>query len=166
MTDFTFACSVNGEPWSGTIDDRTLLLDFVRDDVGLKGARSGCSTGDCGACSVVVDGKVVKGCLRLASSVEGRKVATIEGAEGLDALRQAFVSEHGFQCGFCTSGMVLSAAGLLARNPSPNDAEIRWALCGNLCRCTGYDAIVAAVRRASVTIRGEAKPTERQDQSS
>lgn len=142
-------CRVNGQDLDREVDPRLLLLDAVRNVADLKGTRMGCLTGDCGACTVLLDGKVVKSCLVLALSAEGREVTTIEGSEDLAALQDAFIAENGFQCGYCTTGMVLTAAELLRANPRPSDAEIRHALIGNLCRCTGYDAIVAAVRRAS-----------------
>ena len=150
MSDATrLACRINGQSFDRTIDPRLLLLDVVRDKCGLKGAHLGCGTGDCGACSVRVDGSVVKACLVLGLSAQDREITTIEGAEDLSRLRTAFVAENGFQCGFCTTGMLLTAAELLRANPDPSKAEIRHALIGNLCRCTGYDAIVAAVRAAA-----------------
>ena len=142
-------CRLNGAELDCSIDPRLLLLDLVRNAADLKGTRMGCLTGDCGACTVLLDGKVVKSCLVLALSVEGRDVATIEGVDGLSAIQDAFVAENGFQCGYCTTGMVLTAAELLRTNPHPSDAEIRHALIGNLCRCTGYESIVAAIRRAA-----------------
>ena len=145
-------CRLNGEGYERQIDPRLLLLDLVRNVADLKGTRMGCLTGDCGACTVLLDGNVVKSCLVLALSAEGREVVTIEGADGLSAIQDAFVAENGFQCGYCTTGMVLTAAELLRANPHPSDAEIRHALIGNLCRCTGYDSIVAAIRRASTAI--------------
>ncbi len=145
-------CRLNGEDLEREIDPRLLLLDLVRNVADLKGTRMGCLTGDCGACTVLLDGKVVKSCLVLALSAEGREVVTIEGADGLSAIQDAFVAENGFQCGYCTTGMVLTAAELLRANPHPSDAEIRHALIGNLCRCTGYDSIVAAIRRASTAL--------------
>ena len=142
-------CRLNGEELEREIDPRLLLPDLVRDVADLKGTRMGCLTGDCGACTVLLDGKVVKSCLVLVLSAEGREVVTIEGADGLSAIQDAFVAENGFQCGYCTAGMVLTAAELLRTNPHPSDAEIRHALIGNLCRCTGYEAIIAAIRRAA-----------------
>ncbi len=142
-------CRLNGEVLEREIDPRLLLLDLVRGVAGLKGTRMGCLTGDCGACTVLLDGQVVKSCLVLALSAEGREVVTIEGADGLSAIQDAFIAENGFQCGYCTTGMVLTAAELLRTNPQPSDAEIRHALIGNLCRCTGYESIIAAVRRAA-----------------
>ena len=149
-------CRLNGEDFKRDIDPRLLLLDVVRDVAGLKGARMGCLTGDCGACMVLLDGKAVKSCLVLAQSAEDREVVTIEGADGLSTIQDAFVAENGFQCGYCTTGMVLTAAELLRSNPHPNDDEIRHALIGNLCRCTGYEPIVAAIRRAAASIPSEA----------
>ena len=140
---------LNGAELDRSIDPRLLLLELVRNVAELKGTRMGCLTGDCGACTVLLDGKVVKSCLVLALSVEGRDVATIEGVDGLDAIQDAFVAENGFQCGYCTTGMVLTAAELLRTNPHPTEAEIRHALMGNLCRCTGYDSIVSSIRRAA-----------------
>lgn len=147
--DVRLACRLNGRTFERDIDPRLLLIDVVRDGADLKGARVGCGTGDCGACTVLVEGAVVKACLVLGLSVQGREVTTIEGAQGLSRLQAAFVAENGFQCGFCTTGMVLTAAELLRANPDPSEAEIRRALIGNLCRCTGYDAVVAAIRRAA-----------------
>ena len=147
-------CRVNGAPFDQEIDPRLLVLDLVRNVAGLKGTRMGCLTGDCGACSVLLDGRVVKSCLVLALSAEDRDVVTIEGAVGLAAIQDAFVAENGFQCGYCTTGMVLTAAELLKANPRPNEEEIRQALIGNLCRCTGYDSIVAAIQRAADLVGG------------
>lgn len=146
-------CGINGQAFDREIDPRLLLVELVRDAAGLKGTRIGCLTGDCGACTVLLDGRVGKACIVLALSVEGRDVTTIEGADDLAHIQAAFVAENGFQCGYCTTGMVLTAAELLRGNPHPSDAEIRRAIIGNLCRCTGYDAIVAAVRRASLASR-------------
>ncbi|GJD52160.1 Carbon monoxide dehydrogenase small chain [Methylobacterium crusticola] len=142
-------CTINGVACDREIDPRLLLVEAVRDVAGLKGTRVGCLTGDCGACTVRIDGAVVKSCLVLALSVEDRAITTIEGAGDLTEIQHAFVAENGFQCGFCTTGMVLTAAELLRDNPRPSEAEIRRAISGNLCRCTGYDGIVAAVRRAA-----------------
>lgn len=140
---------INGRDFDREVDPRLLLVELVRDVAGLKGTRIGCLTGDCGTCTVYLDGRVVKACIVLSLSLEGREVTTIEGVGDLAGIQDAFVAENGFQCGYCTTGMVLTAAELLRTNPDPTDAEIRRALIGNLCRCTGYDAIVAAVQRAS-----------------
>ncbi|WP_018262231.1 (2Fe-2S)-binding protein [Methylobacterium sp. WSM2598] len=147
-------CTINGTEFDQEVDPRLLLVEVVRDVAGLKGTRIGCLTGDCGACTVRADGAIVKSCLVLALSAEDRTITTIEGAEDLAEIQHAFVAENGFQCGFCTTGMVLTAAELLRDNPRPSEAEIRRAISGNLCRCTGYDSIVAAVRRAAETLAG------------
>ena len=144
--------TVNGEPRSEEIDTRMLLVEALRESFGILGPKIGCATGDCGACTVTVDGQVTKSCLKLAVASEGCEIVTIEGLSNdgeLSPLQQAFWDEHGFQCGFCLSGMLFSAQDLLDRNPAPTDDEIRAAIGGNLCRCTGYDSIVAAVRSAA-----------------
>ncbi len=145
--------SVNGEPY---ILDRVpvnrSLLDVLRDDLGLTGTKEGCGEGDCGACTVIIDGKAVNACLVLAAEVEGKEILTVEGLAKngkLHPLQQAFVDEGAVQCGFCTPGMLLSAKALLDVNPSPSELEIRTALAGNLCRCTGYVRIVSAVQKAA-----------------
>ena len=128
------------------------LLDVLRDEFGLTGAKEGCGKGECGACSVLLDGKVVNSCLVLVSQVDGRDVVTIEGLEQdgvLDPVQQAFIDEGAVQCGFCIPGMVLSAKALLTENAQPTEEEIKQGLSGNLCRCTGYSKIIAAVQRAA-----------------
>jgi len=128
------------------------LLDVLRDEFGLTGAKEGCGKGECGACSVLLDGKVVNSCLVLVSQVAGRDVVTIEGLEQdgvLDPVQQAFIDEGAVQCGFCIPGMVLSAKALLTENAQPTEEEIKQGLSGNLCRCTGYSKIIAAVQRAA-----------------
>jgi carbon-monoxide dehydrogenase small subunit len=140
--------TLNGEAREAEVDPRTLLVEALRDHFELTGAKLGCASGDCGACTVSLDGTPVKSCLQLAIAVDGREVVTIEGlgeAGGLSPLQQAFWDEGAFQCGFCLSGMLFAAEDLLAREPDPTEAEIRWALGGNLCRCTGYESIVKAV---------------------
>ena len=133
-------------------------MEFVRDELALKGTRMGCLTGDCGACTVFLDGAVVKACLALAGSADGSEVVTIEGAAKPSASRRTlqhhFVAQNGFQCGFCTTGMLLTAVELLRDNGNPRDEEIRPAISGNLCRCTGYDDIVAAIRAAAEALNG------------
>jgi carbon-monoxide dehydrogenase small subunit len=151
-----FELVVNGEPRSLAVEARTLLVHALRDGLELTGAHVGCDTSQCGACTVLLDGKAVKSCTMLALQAEGCEVTTIEGlgASGeLHPLQRAFVEHHGLQCGFCTPGMILTAADLLARDPDPDDATIRHALRGNLCRCTGYQPIVEAVRAAGEALR-------------
>ena len=145
--------TVNGRAMSAEAEGRTLLSDFLRQGLGLTGTHVGCDTSQCGACTVHVDGLAVKSCSVLAMDVAGANVTTIEGmanADGsLSTLQQAFQDHHGLQCGFCTPGMVMSAAALLADNPKPTEAEVRHHLEGNICRCTGYHNIVKAVLAAS-----------------
>jgi len=145
--------TVNGRTMSAEAEGRTLLSDFLRQGLGLTGTHVGCDTSQCGACTVHVDGLAVKSCSVLAMDVAGAKVTTIEGmanADGsLSTLQQAFQDHHGLQCGFCTPGMVMSAAALLADTPKPTEAEVRHHLEGNICRCTGYHNIVKAVLAAS-----------------
>ncbi|MFZ5708682.1 MAG: (2Fe-2S)-binding protein [Pseudomonadota bacterium] len=145
--------TVNGTAVSGEVEGRTLLVQFLREGLGLTGAHVGCDTSQCGACVVHVNGEAVKSCTVLVLDLDGASVRTIEGmanADGsLSALQQAFRDHHGLQCGFCTPGMVMSAAALLAENPRPTEAEVRHYLEGNICRCTGYHNIVRAVLAAS-----------------
>ena len=151
MTKVTM--TVNGKPVSGDVEGRTLLSQFLRDDLGLTGTHIGCDTSQCGACVVHVNGQAVKSCTMFALEAEGAEVRTIEGmanADGsLSAIQQAFQDHHGLQCGFCTPGVVMSAAALLAEKPKPSEAEIRDYLEGNICRCTGYHNIVKAIMAAS-----------------
>jgi aerobic carbon-monoxide dehydrogenase small subunit len=155
----TVTVTVNGEPRSAEIEPRLLLARFVRDTLGLTGTHIGCDTTNCGACTVLLDGMPVKSCTVLAVQADGREVGTVEGletAEGLHPMQAAFHEQHGLQCGFCTPGMMLTAIALLEENPDPSEEEIRWALSGNICRCTGYQNIVKAVRQAATAMRGEA----------
>ncbi|QYK40090.1 MAG: (2Fe-2S)-binding protein [Paracoccaceae bacterium] len=151
MTKITM--TVNGKAVSAEAEGRTLLSSFLRDGLGLTGTHVGCDTAQCGACAVHVDGKAVKSCNVFAMDVAGAEVRTIEGmanADGsLSVLQQAFQDHHGLQCGFCTPGMVMASAALLADNPRPSEAEVRHHLEGNICRCTGYHNIVKAVLAAS-----------------
>jgi carbon-monoxide dehydrogenase small subunit len=148
--------TVNGRPYERTAPVRKLLADFLREDLGLTGTHLGCEHGVCGACTVQLDGQGVRSCLLLAVQVDGRSVTTIEGLAGeagkLHPIQRAFWDNHGLQCGFCTPGMVLSAADLLAVNPEPSEREIREAMSGNLCRCTGYHFIVDAIQAAARTM--------------
>ncbi|PTX04007.1 (2Fe-2S)-binding protein [Pararhodobacter aggregans] len=151
MTKVTL--TVNGRSMSGEAEGRTLLVSFLREELGLTGTHVGCDTSQCGACVVHVDGKAMKSCTVLAQDVNGASVTTIEGMANEDGslgtVQQAFQDHHGLQCGFCTPGMVMSSAALLAENPKPSEAEIRHYLEGNICRCTGYHNIVKAVLAAS-----------------
>ncbi|MEM8693949.1 MAG: (2Fe-2S)-binding protein [Pseudomonadota bacterium] len=145
--------TVNGKAVSGEVEGRTLLSSFLRDDINLTGTHVGCDTSQCGACVVHVDGEAVKSCTMLAAEADGAEVKTIEGmanADGsLSVIQQAFQDHHGLQCGFCTPGMVMSAAALLKENPQPSEQEVRTYLEGNICRCTGYHNIVKAIMAAS-----------------
>ncbi len=145
--------TVNGRKVSGDVEGRTLLSTFLRENLGLTGTHVGCDTSQCGACVVHVNGKAVKSCTMFAQEAAGAEVATIEGQAGADgslnAIQQAFQDYHGLQCGFCTPGMVMSAAALLKENPKPTEADIRNYLEGNICRCTGYHNIVRAIMAAS-----------------
>lgn len=145
--------TVNGKTASGTIEGRTLLVDFLRETLGLTGTHVGCDTSQCGACVVHVDGKAVKACTMFAAEAEGAQIDTIEGQAApdgtLNVIQQAFQDYHGLQCGFCTPGMVMSAAALLKENPKPTEAEVRSYLTGNICRCTGYHNIVKSILAAS-----------------
>ena len=144
--------TINGAPHQGEAPSRMLLVDYIRDVAGLKGTRYGCDTSNCGSCTIVMDGKSAKSCTFLAVQAQGREITTIEGvAEGseLHPLQAAFQEAHALQCGFCTSGMVMSAYALLLRNPDPSSDEIREGIIGNLCRCTGYVPIIEAVESAS-----------------
>jgi len=146
------ALSVNGSPYALEVKVNRVLLDVLREDLGLTGTKEGCSMGVCGACTVLLDGKPVNACLTLAVEAEGREITTVEGLtrDGkLDPLQEAFVEEGAVHCGFCSPGMLITGKGLLAENPSPTEFEVRKAIAGNLCRCTGYVRIVKAILKAS-----------------
>jgi carbon-monoxide dehydrogenase small subunit len=146
------ALTINGEERSADVEPRTLLVHFIRDDLDLTGTHWGCDTSNCGACVVLMDGEPVKSCTILAASAAGHEIRTVEGLEQdgvLDPVQQGFIEEHGLQCGFCTPGMLLTARALLDSNPNPTDQEIREAISGQICRCTGYQNIVKAVRWAA-----------------
>jgi len=149
--------TVNGTKYSREAEDRTLLADFLRDQLGLTGTHIGCDTSQCGCCTVHVDGRAIKSCTMLAVQAGGADVVTIEGMASKDGklhpVQQAFSDCHGLQCGFCTPGMIMATAALLKDNPSPTDAEIYHGLEGNLCRCTGYINIVKAVKLAAQTMK-------------
>jgi carbon-monoxide dehydrogenase small subunit len=156
---------VNGEKHEVLTEPNKVLLDLVRDDLHLTGAKEGCGTGDCGACSMLLDGRVVTSCLVLAPEAEGREVTTIEGLAGADGtlhpIQQAFIEHGGLQCGFCIPGMIITAKALLDRNPSPTETEIRRGIAGNLCRCTGYTKIVEAIQDAAATLRRDRQRPQR-----
>jgi len=144
--------NVNGAETSAEVESRLLLVHYLRNTLGLTGTHWGCDTSNCGACTVWLDGVAAKSCTMLAAMADGRDVRTVEGLEteaGLDAVQEGFVEEHGLQCGFCTPGMMMVARALLDRDPDPDEATIREAISGNLCRCTGYENIVRAVRWAA-----------------
>ena len=147
---------VNGEERSAEVEPRLLLVHFLRQTLGLTGTHVGCDTTSCGACTVLLDGTPVKSCTVLAVQAAGRNVQTVEGLMSggtLHPIQQAFHEEHGLQCGYCTPGMMLTSVALLAENPDPTEEEIRWAISGQICRCTGYQNIVKAVQSAAATLR-------------
>ena len=147
------AVTLNGEIYEQEVEARRLLVHFIRDDCGLTGTHVGCDTGNCGACTVLLEGRAIKSCMMLAVQADGASIDTVEGLVGVDGqlhpLQQAFSDHHGLQCGYCTPGMIMAATEILARNPNPTDDEIRKALEGNLCRCTGYHNIVEAIKAAA-----------------
>jgi carbon-monoxide dehydrogenase small subunit len=148
---------INGEPYEVSIKPNTTLLDFLRDKIGLTGTKKGCDTGQCGACTVLLDGKPINSCLVLAADANGKEILTVEGLgrDGkLHPLQETFMQEGAVQCGYCTSGMLLSAKALLDENPSPGENEVKKAIAGNLCRCTGYVRIVKAVLVAARKMGG------------
>ncbi len=156
MTAIAVAATINGEATSFLCEAEETLLDALRDRLGLTGAKEGCGTGDCGACSVVLDGRLVCSCLVLGAEAEGREVETIEGmalGDHLHPLQQKFLDHAALQCGVCTPGFLVAAKALLDQNPSPTEEEVRFGLAGNLCRCTGYDKIVRAVMDAAESMR-------------
>jgi carbon-monoxide dehydrogenase small subunit len=159
MSRHTITVTVNGARETREVEARTLLVHFLREDLGLTGTHIGCDTSQCGACTVLIDGRAVKSCTVLAVQAEGQAITTIEGLgtrDSLHPLQQGFWEKHGLQCGFCTPGMIMTAVDLLATNPDPTDAEIRHAIEGNYCRCTGYQNIVAAIQTAAATLRATA----------
>src|SRR3954447_3984545 len=148
----TITVEVNGVQYEREVEARRLLIHFIRDDLSLTGSHIGCDTGNCGACSVLIDGVLVKSCMMLAVQADGAKIETVEGlaSDGeLTSLQQAFSDHHALQCGYCTPGMLMSATALLRQNKRPSDDEIRKAIQGNLCRCTGYVNIVEAIKTAA-----------------
>jgi aerobic-type carbon monoxide dehydrogenase small subunit (CoxS/CutS family) len=148
----TITVEVNGVQYEREVEARRLLIHFIRDDLSLTGSHIGCDTGNCGACSVLIDGVLVKSCMMLAVQADGAKIETVEGlaSDGeLNGLQQAFSDHHALQCGYCTPGMLMSATALLRGNASPSDEEIRKGIQGNICRCTGYVNIVEAIKAAA-----------------
>ncbi len=163
MSTVPVSLTVNGERHSVEVEPRTLLVHLLRDDLVLTGTHVGCDTSNCGACTVHIDGESVKSCTVFAVQADGAEVTTIEGmADGatLHPLQEAFWKDHGLQCGYCTPGMIMAAADLLARNPKPTEEEVRKGLEGNLCRCTGYHNIVKAVMSAAQAGKGAGAPQE------
>ena len=147
---------VNGQPHVVELEPRLLLVHFLRDSLGLTGTHVGCDTTSCGACTVLLDGTPIKSCTFLAVQADGRRLTTVEGLMqngALHPIQEGFKSEHGLQCGFCTPGMMLVSAALLDVNANPSEQEIRWAISGNICRCTGYQNIVKAVQHAAAKLR-------------
>jgi carbon-monoxide dehydrogenase small subunit len=151
---------VNDREYRLNVESDALLIDVLRDELGLTGTKKGCGTGDCGACTIILDGKAVTSCLLLAVAVEGKSITTIEGLEKngkLHPIQEAFIEHGAIQCGFCTPGMILTAKTLLEDNPIPSEAEIRAGIAGNLCRCTGYAKIVEAIQAAAKALNGGVK---------
>lgn len=156
----TVQVKVNGREREANVEPRTLLVHFIRDHLGLTGTHVGCDTSNCGACTVILDGKNIKSCTLFAVQADGGELLTVEGLiQGgqWHPLQEGFKQEHGLQCGFCTPGMLMSSYALLQRNPAPSEEEIRWGISGNLCRCTGYQNIVKAVQFAAGKAAGAAK---------
>ena len=159
MSKLHMTTSVNGQRAEVLCEPHQSLLDVLRDELGLTGTKEGCSTGDCGACSVTLDGRLVCSCLVLAAEAEGKEVGTIEGVanpDGLHVLQQKFLEHAALQCGICTPGIIVAAKALLERDPNPDETTIRYWLAGNLCRCTGYDKIIRAVQDSAIELAHEA----------
>jgi aerobic carbon-monoxide dehydrogenase small subunit len=155
VAETTVSVSVNGRPYRTTVEPRKTLADFLREDCHLTGTHLGCEHGVCGACTVIVDGRAVRSCLMFAVQAEGSDITTVEGlaTDGeLTPVQQAFMDNHGLQCGFCTPGFVVSVTAFLQEHPHPTEEEIREGLSGNLCRCTGYQGIIKAVRQAAAAL--------------
>ena len=162
MATHRISVTVNGEAHAAEVESRTLLVHLIRDDLRLTGTHIGCDTTHCGACTVLLDGQPTKSCTVLAVQADGAEVGTVEGlagADGMHALQEGFWEKHGLQCGFCTPGMLMTGAALLEENPNPSEAEIREAISGNLCRCTGYVNIVKAVQYAADKMAAAAAET-------
>jgi carbon-monoxide dehydrogenase small subunit len=158
MKKLHVSTTVNGDPAEFLADPGTTLLDALRDEMGLTGSKEGCGSGDCGACSVIVDGRLVCSCLMLAAEAEGKRIDTIEGLAKhgeLHPIQQKFLEHAALQCGFCTPGLIVASKALLDANPDPTEEEARYWLAGNLCRCTGYDKVIRAVLDAAADLRQE-----------
>lgn len=154
--------TVNGTEHTAEVEPRLLLVHFIREVINLTGTHIGCDTSNCGACTILLDGKSVKSCTILAVQANGKSVTTIEGIQTdghLHPLQEGFKENHGLHCGFCTPGMIMRSMELLANNPNPTEEEIRWGISGNLCRCTGYNNIVKAIQYAGAKMRGEETPS-------
>ena len=158
MSDrIVITATINGEETEFLADERDSLLEALRERIGLTGAKEGCNNGNCGACAVILDGRLVNSCCVMAAEVQGSQMTTVEGLagdNGLTPLQQAFLEEAALQCGICTPGFLVASTALLETNPNPSEHDIRFWLAGNLCRCTGYDKIVRAVQKASQVMRG------------
>lgn len=157
---------INGKEYSSYIPCNLTLLDFLRESIGFMGAKKGCDSGHCGACTVLLEGKAINSCMLLAIQADGKRVTTIEGlneGEKLHPIQEAFIEENAIQCGFCMPGMIMSAKGLLDKNPNPTNLEIKEALSGNLCRCTGYTKIINAVKNAADKLNNQRKDSEMEE---
>lgn len=159
MTEITL--TVNGEQHTLEVESRLLLVHLIRENLGLTGTHIGCDTSNCGACTILLNGKSVKSCTIFAVQARGKEIKTVEslaGADGLHPLQEGFKETHGLHCGFCTPGMLMRALELLEKNPDPSEEEIRWGISGNLCRCTGYNNIVKAIQYAAARMAGREVP--------
>ena len=158
MSTHHIKVTINGQPHEADVEARTLLVHFIRETLGMTGTHIGCDTTSCGACTVMLNGKTVKSCTVFAVQADGGEMMTVEGLAqngNLHPIQEGFMEKHGLQCGFCTPGMMLSSLALLKQNPNPTEEEIRWALSGNLCRCTGYVNIVKAVQYAAEKMKSQ-----------
>ena len=158
----TITVTLNGTQHTLEVEPRTLLVHLIRENLSMTGTHIGCDTSNCGACTVLLNGKSVKSCTVLAVQADGMEITTVEGlatADGLHPIQEAFKENHALHCGFCTPGMMLRSVELLGSNPNPTDEEIRWGIAGNLCRCTGYNNIVRAVKYAGAKMRGDELPS-------
>ncbi len=168
MSRHPIELQVNGQKVTAEVEARTLLVHFLREQLNLTGTHIGCDTTSCGACTVLLDGQPIKSCTAFAVQANGKAIETIEGVakDGkLHPLQEGFWEKHGLQCGFCTPGMIMSAKGLLAKNPKPSEQEIRWGISGNLCRCTGYNKIVEAIQFAAEQLASSASDASSEETS-